>query len=72
VPDDYGGAAVFLASELSSWVTGTVLHVDGGTSASLGWRRDENGYWNHGSPPQAYSGKPLAAVRSEAASRNEH
>jgi NAD(P)-dependent dehydrogenase (short-subunit alcohol dehydrogenase family) len=71
VPEDYGGAAVFLASDMSSWVTGTVLHVDGGTSASLGWRRDEDGYWSHGSPPQAYSGKPLAALRSEDARLKE-
>jgi NAD(P)-dependent dehydrogenase (short-subunit alcohol dehydrogenase family) len=66
IPEDYAGAAVFLASDLSEWVTGTVIHVDGGTSASLGWRRDEDGYWNHGSPPQAFSGKRLDELRKNA------
>ena len=36
-PDDLGGEAVFLASELSRYVTGETLHVDGGTHASAGW-----------------------------------
>ena len=29
-PEDVANACVFLASELSSYVTGQVLHVDGG------------------------------------------
>jgi len=35
--EDVGGCALFLASDLSRYVTGTVLHPDGGTYASSGW-----------------------------------
>ena len=43
--DDCAGAAVYLASRLSKWITGTVLHVDGGAFASSGWiRRDDGTY----------------------------
>ena len=36
-PNDLANAVLFLASDLSAFVTGTTLHVDGGTSASLGF-----------------------------------
>ena len=43
VPEDVAGAAVFLASDLASYVTGVTLHVDGGTHAAGGWYRDPDG-----------------------------
>lgn len=42
-PDDVAGAALFLASDLSRFVTGTTLHVDGGNHAAGGWRRSADG-----------------------------
>jgi flavin reductase (DIM6/NTAB) family NADH-FMN oxidoreductase RutF len=45
-PDDIAGAAVFLVSDLSRYVTGITLHVDGGTHAAGGWYRDPaDGTW---------------------------
>lgn len=38
-PDDAAWATVFLASEAGRFITGTTLHVDGGTHAAGGWRR---------------------------------
>lgn len=35
--EDIGGCALFLASDLSGYVTGTTLHPDGGAIASAGW-----------------------------------
>jgi 3-oxoacyl-[acyl-carrier protein] reductase len=37
--EDVGNCALFLASDLSSYVTGTSLHPDGGALASSGWFR---------------------------------
>ncbi len=42
-PDDCAGPIVFLASSLSRFVTGTVLHVDGGSMAASGWTRRDDG-----------------------------
>jgi len=35
--EDLSGAVLFLASDLSAYVTGSTVHVDGGTLASSGW-----------------------------------
>ncbi|HWW54326.1 MAG TPA: SDR family NAD(P)-dependent oxidoreductase [Acidimicrobiales bacterium] len=43
--DDCAGAAVFLAGDLSGFVTGSTLHVDGGSNAARGWRRRSDGGW---------------------------
>jgi NAD(P)-dependent dehydrogenase (short-subunit alcohol dehydrogenase family) len=39
--EDAAAVALFLASDLSRFVTGTTLHVDGGIWAAGGWRRHE-------------------------------
>jgi gluconate 5-dehydrogenase len=33
-PDDFAGAAVFLASPASAYITGQTIYVDGGFSAT--------------------------------------
>jgi NAD(P)-dependent dehydrogenase (short-subunit alcohol dehydrogenase family) len=46
IDTECGNVAVFLSSSLSSYVTGTVVPVDGGTWASSGWVRDKSGKWS--------------------------
>jgi NAD(P)-dependent dehydrogenase (short-subunit alcohol dehydrogenase family) len=41
--DDCAGPIVFLASDLARYVTGTVVHVDGGSHAASGWQRRPDG-----------------------------
>jgi len=45
-PDDVAGGALFLASTLSGYMTGSTVHVDGGTWAAGGWRRRADGGWD--------------------------
>ena len=46
--DDVAAAAVFLAGDLSRFVTGTTIHVDGGNLAAGGWhRRADGSYITH-------------------------
>jgi 3-oxoacyl-[acyl-carrier protein] reductase len=45
---DVSNCVVFLASNLSSYITGTTLHPDGGTYASAGWFNwPASGWQNH-------------------------
>ncbi|TXS95782.1 SDR family oxidoreductase [Parahaliea maris] len=46
-PEDAAGCALFLASELSGWVTGTTINLDGGALAAAGWYRDPNELWTN-------------------------
>lgn len=47
VPEDAAGAALFLASDLSSWITGTTINLDGGALAAGGWRQTADGIWSN-------------------------
>lgn len=48
---DVSGCVVFLASSLSSYITGTTLHPDGGTFASSGWFNWPDHGWGNHLPP---------------------
>lgn len=43
--DDCAAAIVFLAGDLARFVTGSTVHVDGGTHAAGGWKRRADGTW---------------------------
>jgi hypothetical protein len=47
---EVSGCVVFLASQLSSYVTGTTLHPDGGTYASSGWFNWPGSGWSNFPP----------------------
>lgn len=46
-PSDAAGCAVFLATDLSAWVTGTTIHLDGGVLAAGAYTRTQDGRWTH-------------------------
>ena len=65
-PADTAGVALFLASDLSSFVTGTTVHPDGGTLAASGWFPTEEGGWTNRPGGHDYCGselRPSLAVR---------
>ncbi len=63
VPEECGDAAVFLCSEMSAYVTGTVMPVDGGTWASSGWTRTAEGRWTlNAGPADDLSRSPLRYI----------
>ncbi|WP_313440797.1 SDR family oxidoreductase [Novosphingobium sp.] len=45
IDDECGRVAVFLASDMASYVTGAIIPVDGGTWASGGWVRNDQDDW---------------------------
>jgi 3-oxoacyl-[acyl-carrier protein] reductase len=45
-PDGFAGVVVFLAGELSQFVTGTTIHCDGGSRAASGWTRQDDGTYH--------------------------
>jgi NAD(P)-dependent dehydrogenase (short-subunit alcohol dehydrogenase family) len=50
IDTECGQAALFLASPMSSYITGVILPVDGGSWASSGWVRDRAGKWGLAEP----------------------
>lgn len=53
-PEDQAGAILFLASDLSAFVTGHTIPVDGGTGAAGGWFRSSR------RPGRDWTNRPLA------------
>lgn len=57
-PADIAGCVLFLASPLAAWVSGTVVHADGGALAASGWYRDDRGAWTNMPVIHGSSGRP--------------
>ncbi len=64
--EDVGNCALFLASDMSSYITGTTLHPDGGALASSGWLLWPDAGWT-ARPPASV----IAAVRRDAEGAEE-
>jgi 3-oxoacyl-[acyl-carrier protein] reductase len=47
MPSDAAGCAVFLATELSAWVSGATINLDGGALAAGGFQRVPGGGWTN-------------------------
>jgi 3-oxoacyl-[acyl-carrier protein] reductase len=61
--EDIGSCALFLASDLSSYITGCTLHPDGGALAASGWMR-----W----PDDGYTARPPSWVLDQLVEDPEH
>ncbi|UMB71445.1 SDR family NAD(P)-dependent oxidoreductase [Mycobacterium paraterrae] len=61
-PRDTAGCVLFLASPLAAWVSGTVIHADGGALAAAGWYRDDQGTWTNMPVIKGNSLKPAEGV----------
>jgi NAD(P)-dependent dehydrogenase (short-subunit alcohol dehydrogenase family) len=59
--EDVGSCVLFLASDLSAYITGTTLHPDGGAWAASGW-------WNW--PDEGFVTRPPAWVLDELSGRS--
>lgn len=60
-PSDIAGCVLFLASPLASWVSGTVIHADGGALAAAGWYQDDEGGWTNMPVVKGNSSRPAAS-----------
>jgi NAD(P)-dependent dehydrogenase (short-subunit alcohol dehydrogenase family) len=49
--EDIGSSVLFLASDLSQYITGSTVHCDGGVIASHGWKNWPGEGWIAGPPP---------------------
>jgi 3-oxoacyl-[acyl-carrier protein] reductase len=56
VAEDVGNCALFLASDMSSYITGETLHPDGGALAGSGWLNWPGSGWTARPPLSALSG----------------
>ncbi len=61
-PQDIAGCVLFLASPLAAWVSGTVVHADGGALAAAGWYRDDHGAWTNMPVIKGNSAKPAETL----------
>lgn len=43
--EECGDLVAFLSSDMASYITGTLIPIDGGTSAASGWVRGKKGQW---------------------------
>ena len=63
--EDVGNCALFLAVALSSYITGTTLHPDGGVLASSGWLQWPGAGWTACPPADVIAGTLRDARRDD-------